>query len=232
MKYEIDKLLNKGPFYNTSIYLKLHKSMFEDFITHARTDRYNLMCSLVAHDKIQPAYEYDEISIGDRSIPKDSTTKALKALRATLNFIYIWLKLFLDDYSARCDVYVNAMKEMFKQIRLTMKKALTPKQKLHKLMTDIGGGWYMEKITKVLTKLRRTELSKKAQENQDEVQKKLYEANKWCNDWKFQFHWQNLKWVNPTSLIKRDKPYSVSSEEFYLNKNYIMSHWDGHSKLK
>ena len=25
--------------------------MFEDFITHARTDRYNIMCSIVAHDK-------------------------------------------------------------------------------------------------------------------------------------------------------------------------------------
>ena len=40
--------------------------MFEDFITHARTDIYNLMFSLVAHDKIQPAYEDDESSIGDR----------------------------------------------------------------------------------------------------------------------------------------------------------------------
>ena len=65
MKYEIDKnnhqdLLNKGTSYNTSICLKLHGSMFEDFIKHARTDRYNIICSLVAHDKIQPDYEYDK----------------------------------------------------------------------------------------------------------------------------------------------------------------------------
>ena len=83
MKYEIDKnnhqyWLNKGPWYNTSICFKLHGSMFEDFITHTRTDRYNIMCFLVAHDKIQPDYEDDEISIGDRSIPKDETTKSLK----------------------------------------------------------------------------------------------------------------------------------------------------------
>ena len=55
MKYEIEinhpNWLNKGPWYNTSICSRLHGSMFEDFITHARTDRYNLMCSLVAHDK-------------------------------------------------------------------------------------------------------------------------------------------------------------------------------------
>ena len=56
-------LLNKGPWYNTSICLKLHGSMFENFITHARTDRYKCMCSLVAHDKMQANYEDDEISL-------------------------------------------------------------------------------------------------------------------------------------------------------------------------
>ena len=61
-KYEIDEnnhryWLNKGTWYNASIYLKLYGITFEYFITHERTDRYNLMCSLVAHDKIQTAYK-------------------------------------------------------------------------------------------------------------------------------------------------------------------------------
>ena len=119
--------LNRDPWCNTSICLKLHGSMFEDFITQARTDRYNLMCSLFANDKTQPNYEDDERILGYRSISKDATPKALTELCATLNFIDIWLKLFLDNYSARCDAYVNAMKEMFKKIPLTMKKVLTPK---------------------------------------------------------------------------------------------------------
>ena len=89
---------------------------------------------------MQPNYEDDESSIEDRSIPKDATTKALKALGATINFIDIWLKCFLDDYKPRCDAYVNAMKEMFNQIPLTMSKALTPKQKVQKIITDIGCG--------------------------------------------------------------------------------------------
>ena len=85
MKYEIEEnnhqdWLNKGPWYNTSICLKLHRGIFEYFITHTRTDRYNLMCSLVEHDKIQPAYEDDISSIVDRSILKNETTKALKLL--------------------------------------------------------------------------------------------------------------------------------------------------------
>ena len=66
--YEIDKnnhqyWLNKVPRYNTAMCSRLHGSLFEDFITHARRERYNLMCSLVAHDKKQPSYEYEESSI-------------------------------------------------------------------------------------------------------------------------------------------------------------------------
>ena len=71
MKYETDKINHqcrfiKGPWYNTSICLKFHGSTFEDFITQAITKRYNLMCSLVAYDKMQPDYEDDEISLKDR----------------------------------------------------------------------------------------------------------------------------------------------------------------------
>ena len=51
----------------------------------------------------------------------------------------------------------------------------------------------MEKSAKGLPPLSRTKLSKKLQEKQDEIQKKLYEANKWWNDWKFQLHWHKLK---------------------------------------
>ena len=36
------------------------------------------------------------------------------------------------------------MKLMFMKIPQTVKIALTAKQKIQKLMTDIGGGWYME----------------------------------------------------------------------------------------
>ena len=42
MKYEIDKSnhqywLNKGTWYNTAIYSRLHGNLFGDFITHAST---------------------------------------------------------------------------------------------------------------------------------------------------------------------------------------------------
>ena len=66
---------NKGPWYNKNICSKLHGIKFEDSITQARTDRYSLMCSLVAHDRLEPNYKDDESSIGDRSIPNDATIK-------------------------------------------------------------------------------------------------------------------------------------------------------------
>ena len=84
--------MNKGPWYNKNICSKLHGIKFEDFITQARTDRYNLMCSLVAHDSLQLDYKDHESSIGDREITNDATIKTLEALGSTFNFIYIWLK--------------------------------------------------------------------------------------------------------------------------------------------
>ena len=133
MKYETDKnnhqdWLNKGPWYNIDICSRLHGIIFEYFVTHARTDRYNLTCSLVAHDKKLPAYEDYEIIIGYRLIPKHVITEALVSLVATLIFIDIWIKLLEDNYDARRVAYITATKEMFKQIPLTMIKAFTPKK--------------------------------------------------------------------------------------------------------
>ena len=65
-------------------------------------------------------------------------------MSATLKFIDILLKLFDDNYDARSVAYITHMKDMIKQTPLTIIKSLTPKQKSQRLMTDIGGGWYME----------------------------------------------------------------------------------------
>ena len=89
----------------------------------------------------------------------------------------------------------------------------------------------MEKSAKGIPPLRRSTLSKKAQDKEDKI-KKLYEDNKWWNYWKFQLHWKKLEWVNKISQTKIGKPYSVSSDKIYLNKGDITSNWVGHSSLK
>ena len=60
----------------------------------------------------------------------------------------------------------------------------------------------------------------------------MYQYNRWWNDWKFQLSWNKLKWVDPESTPKRVKPFSVSSEKFYISKNDRKAHFVGHSKLK
>ena len=62
-----------GPWYNKNICSKLYGTTFEDFIAQDLTDRYNIMCSLVGHDRLQENKPDDESSIGDRVIPKDAT---------------------------------------------------------------------------------------------------------------------------------------------------------------
>ena len=56
MKYDIKEnnhpdWLNKGPRYNTYIYYKLHATVFDDFIRNDRTEIFNIMCSITAHDQ-------------------------------------------------------------------------------------------------------------------------------------------------------------------------------------
>ena len=43
--------LTGGPWYNTSICKKLHPNVFEGFIINARTEIYNIMCSIDAYKK-------------------------------------------------------------------------------------------------------------------------------------------------------------------------------------
>ena len=79
----------------------------------------------------------------------------------------------------RSEIYNKAIKEMFKTIPLMNIKSLSPKQKFQKLMTEICGGWYMGKIDKVIPPLKRPKPSEKSQDKEDEIKRKLYEANKW-----------------------------------------------------
>ena len=61
---------NKSHWYNTAIYSKFYGKVLEAFL-NSRTDRYNIMCSIIAHDKQEPSYVDDEKSGGSTPIPKN-----------------------------------------------------------------------------------------------------------------------------------------------------------------
>ena len=62
LKYDMDKnnsdCMTGGTWYNTYICKKLHGNLFEGFIINSRTDRYNIMCAIYAHEKNIPS-EHD-----------------------------------------------------------------------------------------------------------------------------------------------------------------------------
>ena len=66
--------------------------MFEGFIRNERTDRYNTMCYIDAHEKYHPSSSDDGSIGGCCSIKIDSTTEALDSLGATIYFIDCCLK--------------------------------------------------------------------------------------------------------------------------------------------
>ena len=56
LEYDMEKhnsyWITGSPWHNTFICKKLHGKVFEAFIRNARTDRYNLVCSIDAHEEI------------------------------------------------------------------------------------------------------------------------------------------------------------------------------------
>ena len=73
-------------------------------------------------------------------------------------------------------------------------------------------------------------LSKKRQKQEDEIKRKLTEANKYWIDWKFQIHYNKLEWVNPRIHDERKNPFCVSSKNIYKD-NIETAHWVGNSQL-
>ena len=53
----------------------------------------------------------------------------------------------------------------------------------------------------------------------------------WWNDWRFQLHWNMLEWIDPKTISKRVKQFSVSSNKLYINNKDRTAHFVGRSKL-
>ena len=87
------------------------------------------------------------------------------------------------------------MNEMFKTIPQNVEKPLT-KRKKSKIDYRYWRWTVFGKCAKGLPPLKRTKLSKTAQERHDDIKNKLFQSNIWWNDWKFQLHWNMLEWVD------------------------------------
>ena len=70
----------------------MHGWYFEDYVTTAIQDRYNIICSIEAYDRKHPTVNYDASSGGVRSFIPDSIEDALVSLEVTLDFVDSWLQ--------------------------------------------------------------------------------------------------------------------------------------------
>ena len=103
------------------------------------------------------------------------------------------------------------MVEMFKTIPKNVENPLTSREKNQKLITDIGGGWYLEKCAKIIPPLKRTKLSKKAQMRDDIIKNKLF--NLIGGGMIGNSNYIGTCLNDPKSNPKRVKPFSVSSKK-------------------
>ena len=115
LKYDMDiktsYWLTGSPWYNTSICKKLNGKLFEGFIINARTDRYNIICSVDAYEREHQSYSCDDgRSGGGCPLPTNSMTEALVSLGATIDLIGCWLKALENNFLECCNLYTHYMK--------------------------------------------------------------------------------------------------------------------------
>ena len=83
---------------------------------NAITDRYNIMCSIDAHEKEHTSPCNDGSSGGGCPLPSNSITEALVFLGATIYVIGCWLKALEHNVIECCNVYVFKMNKLFQKI--------------------------------------------------------------------------------------------------------------------
>ena len=97
IKYDVEKhyshCMTFGTQYNTYICKKIHGKVFEGLIRNEITDRYIIICSIDAHEKIIHQNMMMETAV----------------ISATINLIGYWIQVF-EKYIESCHIYIVTMK--------------------------------------------------------------------------------------------------------------------------
>ena len=124
LKYDMDKQnpewITGDPWYNTSICKKLHRKVFEGFIRNSRTGRYNIMCSIYAHEKEHQSSCDDGSSGRVCLLSSNSTTEALHLLDATIYFIDCLAKILRTQVHRTLLMFSHNMVTLFKKYQLNL----------------------------------------------------------------------------------------------------------------
>ena len=71
-----------------------------------------------------------------------------------------------------------------------------------------------EQIKREASTPKEIKLSKRAQEKEDEIKRKLHKDNQDWYYWKIQIHWNKIEWVNPRNRNEQKSQFCVSSKLF------------------
>ena len=121
----------------THIFVKKYmETCLKDLLEMQRTERYNIMCSIDAHENINTSEHYDGIRGGGYPLPSNSATEALDFLRETIDFIGCWLKDLEHNFLERYHVYFS-MKNCFRKPQLNFLNHLFQRKKHQSLLNAI-----------------------------------------------------------------------------------------------
>ena len=123
MAIQSNKSMDKCPWYNKTIRIKLNGQIFEDYLKTGRKYRYESMCYVDGYDKEHVPMSDDASNGGGIPIPSTLSKEALYSLGKTINFIENWIQCFEVNHENRIMIYKTNMSEVFKRIP----KSLSPK---------------------------------------------------------------------------------------------------------
>ena len=165
-----------GPWYNTYISKKLHGNLFEGFIRNSRTDRYNILYSIDAHEK-EHTYFFGWQQWWGLSTNIKFNNRSIGFSRWNHRFHRLLDKSFRTQFYIILSYVCFYMKKMFQKIPVELTKEPSPRKKRKSLLHAIGVGWYVKILGQKLPQLTKRRLIKKFQKEEDEIKRKLTKAN-------------------------------------------------------
>ena len=88
----------------------------------------------------------------------------------------------------------------------------------------------MKKLGRKLPPIQNRRLRNKYQKEDNEIKRRLIDANQYLNYWKFQIHWNKLERVNPRSRDEQKNQFCVSSKK--IKDSVKTGHWVDQSQLR
>ena len=103
------------------------------------------------------------------------------------------------------------MKELFKKLTTTNYEPHTNKytKELQNLLADVGVKCYSDLLYNTPQLRKNSRVSKKKQEEEENIKGKIKQVKYYCINWKFQLFWSRLQYVCPRDINENKNSYCM-----------------------